>query len=252
MYPRDFLDSYWRSGQRDSVFVAMPFHSEFTPIWQEATCPAIEQDQRTTLRAERVDASVLSGSIITDILDGIAHARVILADISIAQEGRWVGQRNGNVMYEVGLAHSARQSTEVLLVRSDDEEINFDLAGIRVHKYDRNDLLAARATFCQLVNDTLRQIDRAKGLIVQKAVDALDADALEFIWSWGKELGFHGPEPVNMGGALLSINKAAALSRLQSLGVVRCDPHHSSGKPAYYWTEFGKAVVAYTSQRRAQ
>ena len=34
-------------------------------------------------------------------------------------------------MYEVGLAHAARQNTEVLLVRSDTEEINFDLAGIR-------------------------------------------------------------------------------------------------------------------------
>ena len=50
-------------------------------------------------------------------------------------------------MYEVGLAHAARQNTEVLLVRSDTEEINFDLAGIRVHTYDRTDLPARAEGF---------------------------------------------------------------------------------------------------------
>ena len=55
---------------------------------------------------------------------------------------------------------------------------------------------------------------------------------MEFIRTWGKEPGFDGPAPANMGGALLSITKAAALSRLQVLGVVRCDPLHSSGIPA--------------------
>lgn len=244
MHPRDFLDSYWRPGTRDSAFIAMPFHSEFSPIWIEALRPAIEQDLRPALKAERVDASILSGSIIMDILDGIAHSKVVVADISVAQEGRWKGQRNGNVMYEVGLAHASRQSTEVLLLRSDSEDINFDLAGIRVHSYDRSDFAASRERFARLVADTLAQIDHTKGLQVQKAVDALDADALEFIKSCGQSPGFYGPEPGNMGGALLSITKAAALSRLQSLGVVRCEPAHPSGKPVFFWTEFGKAVVA--------
>jgi len=244
MHPREFLDSYWRPALRDVVFVAMQFHSEFTRVWEDAIRPAIEQDLRPPLSAMRVDVSTLSGSIVTDILDGIAHARVILADISVAQEGRWHGQRNGNVMYEVGIAHAARQNTEVLLVRSDTEEINFDLAGIRVHTYDRADLPASRGLFNRLVTDALRQIDQTKGLQVQKAVDALDADAMEFIKSWGKDSGFHGPAPADMGGALLSITKAAALSRLQALGIVRCDPLHSSGNPVFYWTQFGHAVLA--------
>jgi hypothetical protein len=244
MYPRDFLDSYWRFGVRDSAFIAMPFHSEFSSIWHDALRPAIEQDLRPALVAKRVDASILSGSIIMEILDGIAHSRVVVADISIAQEGRWKGQRNGNVMYEVGIAHACRQSTEVLLLRSDSEDINFDLAGIRVHSYDRSDVAATRERFARLIADTLVQIDHTKGLQVQKAVDALDADALKFIKSWGGSPEFHGPEPGNMGEVLLSITKAAALSRLQTLGIVRCEPAHLSGKPALFWTEFGKAIVS--------
>lgn len=244
MYPRDFLDSYWRPSIRDGVFVAMPFHDEFSPVWLDAICPAVQQDLPRPLAAERVDATVLSGSIITKILDGIAHARLVFADISVAQEGRWRQQRNGNVLYEVGLAHASRQSTEVLLVRSDDEEISFDLAGIRVHSYNRRDMRAARSLFARLIADALEQIKQSKGIQVQRAVDALDADALEFMRSRGKEAGFHSPPPTNMAGALLSITKAAALSRLQALGVVRCEPAHPSGNPAFYWTEFGKAVVA--------
>lgn len=244
MYPRDFFDSYWRPKLRDAVFVAMPFHDEFTPVWLEAIQPAVDVDLGRDFKAERVDATVLSGSIVTRILDGIAHARLVLADISIAREGKWKGQRNGNVMYEVGLAHASRQAAEVLLIRSDAEEINFDLAGVRVHSYDPSDLPAARTYLSRLIHDSLGQIEQSKGLQVQKVIDALDADALVFVRTWGKAAGFHGPEPANMGGALLSITKAAALARLQALGVVRCEPTHSSGKPAFLWTEFGKAVVA--------
>jgi hypothetical protein len=244
MYPRDFLDSYWRPAIRDSVFVAMPFHAEFEPVWTEAIRPAIEQATVPALVAERVDATVLSGSIITKILDGIAHARLVFADISVMHEGRWKGQRNGNVMYEVGLAHACRHATEVLLVRSDAEEVNFDVAGIRIHAYDRTDLPGARERFLRLVEDALLEVDQSMAIQVQRAVDSLDEHALAYMRSNGAGRGFHAAEVTNMADALFMVNKAAALARLQTLGILRCDPLHPSGKPAYYWTEFGRAVIA--------
>jgi hypothetical protein len=244
MYPRDFLDSYWRPAIRDSVFVAMPFHAEFAPVWTEAIRPAIEAASVPALVAERVDATVLSGSIITKILDGIAHARLVFADISVMHDGPWQGQRNGNVMYEVGLAHACRHATEVLLVRSDAEVVNFDVAGIRIHAYDRGDLPGTRALFARLVKDALLEIDQSMGIQVQRAVDALDEHALAYMRSNGAGRGFHAAEVTNMADALFMVNKAAALARLQSLGILRCDPLHPSGKPAYYWTEFGRAVIA--------
>ena len=244
MYPRDFLDSYWRPAIRDSVFVAMPFHGEFEPVWSEAIRPAIEQGGPSTQVAERVDATVLSGSIITKILDGIAHARLVFADISVMHEGPWTGQRNGNVMDEVGLAHACRHSTEVLLIRSDAEEINFDVAGIRVHTYDRADLSGARALFARLVQEARLQVEQSMSIQVQRAVDSLDEHALAYMRSNGAGRGFHAAEVTNMADALFMVNKAAAIARLQALGIVRCDPLHPSGKPAYYWTEFGRAVIA--------
>src|SRR6266496_1651619 len=121
MYPRHFFDTYWRGTLKKEVFVVMSFAAEFNPIWQKAIRPAIEEDlvNRGAYKANRVDVTTLSGTIITDILDGIAHATLIFADISVMSCGKWKGQRNGNVMYEVGLAHALRPDTDIVLVRSD-------------------------------------------------------------------------------------------------------------------------------------
>jgi len=173
VYPREFFETYWRPDLRDEVFVAMPFHDEFSPIWDRALKPAIEEDISPTLRANRVDASTLSGSIIIDILDGVANSRVVFADISICGGEIWKGQRNGNVLYEVGLAHALRQVSEVVLVRSDEKPINFDLAGINIHRYDKEDLTSARILFKTLIRSSLEQTDRTKSLKVEFALDKL-------------------------------------------------------------------------------
>lgn len=144
MFPREFFDTYWRSELRDEVFVAMSFHDEFTPVWETAIGPAIQQGSDGLLRARRVDTTILSGSVITNILDGIAHSRLVLADVSVASEGIWKGQRNGNVMYEVGLAHAVRQPSEILLVRADDQPINFDLAQINITSISARTLSSLR------------------------------------------------------------------------------------------------------------
>ena len=164
--------------------------------------PAIEVDSGTGLQAYRVDASILSGSIVTDILDGIAHSRVVLADISVASEGRWRGQRNGNVMYELGLAHAIRQSTEILLIRSDNEPVNFDIAQINIHHYPKHDLDGTRAQLSQLIADALGQIEQEKSLKVQKAMDHLDADAIRYLIEYAVRGPFTGPDPKTMRDAV--------------------------------------------------
>ena len=79
MFPREYFDTYWRPDLRDEVFVAMSFASCFTATWEEILKPAIVA---VGLKPHRVDITKTSGSILTEIMDGIAHARVVLADIS--------------------------------------------------------------------------------------------------------------------------------------------------------------------------
>lgn len=241
VYPRDFFDTYWRAELRDEVFVAMPFHDEFNPVWDQAIQPAVA-DSGSGLEARRVDTTVLSGSIITQILDGIAHARLVLADISVATKGKWKGQRNGNVMYEVGLAHAVRQATELLLLRSDDEPLNFDIAAIKVHRYSRSDLTGTRADVSRLIPEVLRQIEQEKSLKVQRAIDLLDTDALGYLRAFGVGEPFFGPDPKTKGDVLEAVSNKAALSRLQQLGIVRAIQLPDETRSAFVATNFGAAV----------
>ncbi len=181
MYPRDYFDTYWRPDLLDEVFVAMPFSDEFDAIWQSVIRPAIEDDQARNLLAHRVDATVLAGSVITEIVEGVARGRLVLADICITTESKWAGQRNGNVMYEVGLAHALRQATEVLLIRSDREPLSFDVSGIKTYDYDRSNLPVARQRLALLIKDHLEQIEQFKSLRVQIAIRSLDGECLKLL-----------------------------------------------------------------------
>lgn len=223
----------------------MPFHDEFTPIWETTISPAIEQDSVGELRARRVDATILSGSVITDILDDIAHSRLVLADVSVASEGKWRGQRNGNVMYEVGLAHAIRQPSEILLLRSDDEPISFDIAHISVRRYPRDDLQLARVQISRWIFDLLRQIQQEKSLKVQRTIELLDSDAIKYVSEFAVHGPFTGPNPKTMGEGLIAISNRAALSRLQQLGIIRAIQITGSGQTnAFSLTCFGVAVAS--------
>jgi hypothetical protein len=239
MYPREYFDTYWRSEMRNEVFVAMPFHDEFTPNWEKAIKPAIENDNSFNLKARRVDASTLSGSIVVEIMDYIAHARIVLADISISESGKWKGQRNGNVMYEVGLTHALRQVTEIVLIRSDHEEINFDVAGINIHEYNRLDLDAARKTIASLIIESIKQTDQSKSLKVQRAIDMLDSASLEILFKSGIGPGFKGRSDVSING----LKYSSAITRLQIEGIVKCIPDEHFDSIYFIFTDFGNAVL---------
>ncbi len=146
-------------------------------------------------------------------------------------------------MYEVGLAHAVRQSTEILLIRSDDEPISFDVAQINVHKYDRADLVDARHQIHQLVSDLLIEIDQQKSMKVIRAIDQLDADSMKYLSDFAVQGLFTGPDPKTMGEQLISISNRMALSRLQQLGVIRCISPTTDQVPIFQLTLFGKAVA---------
>ncbi|MGH8857859.1 MAG: hypothetical protein ACREXG_07505, partial [Polaromonas sp.] len=98
-------DQLWNGQELDQVFVAMSFQESFTERFENVFRPAIENIKvnNVALRAIRVDESKTGDSIITDIIRGIAQARVVLADVSSfgSPADGYNAQRNGNVMYEL-------------------------------------------------------------------------------------------------------------------------------------------------------
>ncbi len=129
MYPAQFFGLFPSFPQENKVFVAMGFDKQFQSRWEQVIKPSIVE---IGLEPYRVDPSRISDSILTEILSGIGKSRLIFADVSVDSKG----VRNGNVMYEVGIAHAMRQPQEVVLFRSDKEKLLFDIANIRVNTYD--------------------------------------------------------------------------------------------------------------------
>ncbi len=121
MHPRTFLESFWRNDLRDEIFVAMSFDERYDQRWKEVFVPAIESTPLLgrSMKAIRVNIRRSGDSILTEITNGIAHAQLVLADISVTDEYQvedkrpW--HRNGNVMYEVGIAVAADGRSRLFL-----------------------------------------------------------------------------------------------------------------------------------------
>jgi hypothetical protein len=123
MHPNVFLRTLWRTEIIDQVFIVMSFAEKYKQRYENIIKPAIEDVpiNGINLKAYRVDNSKTGDSILTDIANVIAHSRLVLADISVIHSDKELKTkfRNGNVMYEVGIALACRQTSDVLLIRDD-------------------------------------------------------------------------------------------------------------------------------------
>lgn len=116
-------------------FVIMPIgkagtreHKEFKAVFESLIKPSVEMDDRrksTGLRCERADEEVKTGNIPADIIEKLASAEIVIADLTT-----W----NPNVFYELGVRHSLRQKT--IMIAQQNVDIPFDVKSYRVIFYD--------------------------------------------------------------------------------------------------------------------
>jgi hypothetical protein len=171
----------------DQVFVAMSFETRFDHRFSAVIQPAIEAEPIAglKLKAHRVDISKTGESILTEIVAGIAHSRLVLADVSVVDEGRYtqIAVRNANVMYEVGLALACRSPSEVLLVRDDDKPLLFDLSTIPTMLIDFQDVDAATLRLRAALADRLRESTLLTDARVRQAARSLTQYELQVLRS---------------------------------------------------------------------
>jgi len=134
-------------------FVIMPFRPEFDAVYRSLIKPVAEQFGLTVLRADEIYAP---GSITEQIRAAVQQARLCIADVS---------DRNPNVLYEVGIAHTLGKPTVLITKQIDD--VPFDLRSIRFIIYDPNSLETARLTLERSIQYVLGEdrLDEAQRLI---------------------------------------------------------------------------------------
>ena len=220
MHPHTFYSTLFQHTKRDEVFVIMSFAPDFCARWCEVIEPVIRED--LGLVANRVDYNVSGESVVHDIMDGIAHARLVIADITSREmsddRGCLWPQRNANVMWELGIAHIMRLPDEVLMVRSDREQSIFDLTQFRAFEYDPSDVDAARRLLRRLAEDRLRAIDQSKSDFVRQCTDALDPLSATFLLMRVPTDGRPFVVTPNMRNAMV-------VPRLFELGILRTVKH---------------------------
>ena len=116
----------------------MDFDDRFKSRWENGIASAIRNVSvnDTPLEPHRVNTRRIGDSILTEILGGITNDRLILADVTTLGHVDKKPIRNGNVMHEIGLAHSVRLAEGVLIFRSDSDHVLFDVANVRVNYYN--------------------------------------------------------------------------------------------------------------------
>jgi hypothetical protein len=166
-------------------------------------------------------------------------------------------------MYEVGWAHAARLPVEVLLFRSDDAPILFDIANVRVNRYDPDgDPQAARSQVRDALAEALREVDTKRHFAVSRAADSLDYASWWLLVEAHAQNGVMHPQTRTMGQVLSSIDRRIAIARLLELGILRTEYLQMTpaklgkddGTPAeallkYKCTIFGEAVFKETAAR---
>lgn len=268
MYPANFFSLFPAFPRTKTVFVAMSFDKRFDARWKEVIRPAIENIivDRAKLHAVRVDARVVGDSILTEILSGIGTAQVVFADITSVGVLGERPIRNGNVMYEVGLAHATRLAEEVLLFRSDNDPLLFDTANIRVNDYSPDDKpVRAKQQITETILSALKEVDLRRHLAVQAVANSLDAPSVEILTQCQHTGHFEHPPLKTMGEVLAAISKAAAVQRLLTLGLLEVSykiPTHEEiealGSTSvgslmpYVMTTFGNAVFFEVAKRMSQ
>jgi len=244
MHPRVFLDSFWRNDLMSEVFVAMSFDSQHDERWARLIKPAIEEQAFGDLRlqAVRTDIRRSGDSILSEINTGIAHSQLVLADISVTDRWRENGTerwtRNGNVMYEVGLALACRQPVEVVLIRDDDSPLLFDVSHIPVLKIKPGDIAWSIDLIRAAIRDRLAERDLLKDLRVNAILESLSQFEVNVIRSNAHlaRLGWTGPS--------LPAAVAIALPRLLEMRVLRLANPQTASEPAIYeWTTLGRVVA---------
>ena len=246
MHPQTFLSTFWRMEFTPHVFVAMSFAPRYRARFESVIEPAIRSliVDGTALEPRRVDTSKSGDSILTEISDGIAHSRLILADVSSIGRDAVTGDsyRNANVMYEIGLALACRHSSEVLLVRDDLNKFLFDVSTVPHVNIDFTDPPTAIADLRDELTARLKEQTFHKDARVVRAIASLSSEEVILLkqmrdykstTAWGREVKG------------LASWYALATERLLDKGLIRLvgefaneDPE----KPAFMFTPLGYVI----------
>jgi len=214
---------------KPQVFVAMSFSERSRERFKNVIEPAILgcSVNGVQLTPQRVDLSQTGDFILTDIVEGIAHSQLVLADMSSIGRDSETQEtfRNGNVMYEVGVALACRQP---------------DVSAVPHMRVDFANFPDARSKLKQELQARLRSQSHAKDARVQCAFRSLSVQEFEVLQSFKKNLDSILSFPES---GTVNFRWMAAIPRLLDKQVIKLVGSANGKDLAYRLTALGKFVT---------
>ena len=236
MWTKFFFERFWESGQRNELFVCMPFHYEFDERFAAIIEPSAKEVGFE--KAARVDQST-EGNVVTDkIWDGIANSKMILVDLTGDPKSK--GHVNGNVLLELGVAQAMREPSAVVIIRDQDlDTADFDVRGLTINRPRNGKLTTEWLT--DLLRGSVKNYDWSESKRVKAASESIDEIGLMLMWSNGRL-----PKDwrhFNTVGQSAEVK--LSVLRLMDLGILRLGTGGSNAptEHAYHWTPFGDQVI---------
>jgi hypothetical protein len=126
MYAKDYFKSKKINSDPGLCFVLMPFAKKFDWAWK--IIDETVENPPFNLKCERADDFSKPGYIMDDVLKKIGEASLVIVDVS---------DKNPNVYYELGIAHSFKDNNQVILISQSIEAVPFDLRSFRHFIYSK-------------------------------------------------------------------------------------------------------------------
>lgn len=220
----------------------MSFSDVYENRFRDVLAPAIQSViyRGTKLSPIRVDLSKSGDSILTEIVDGIAHSTLVLADVSVLGRDSKSGKpyRNGNVMYEVGIALACRQPAEVLLLRDDNDPFLFDVSTVPHKQIDFSEPTVARSLIAVEIEARLSEIQNIYDARLQIAVATMTAHERALLDVFSKFDMTH-----KFGLPTSNIHLISAIPRLLDKQLLRTVSISADGHAMFAWTTLGRAIA---------
>ena len=140
VYPKQFRSTKIPI-EKNRCFVLMPFEAKFDSIYGNIKKTLNDNGYRCN-RADEISGSKL---IMNKILSEILKAHYIIADLTM---------QNANVFYELGIAHTFKDSQNIILIAQRVDDIPFDINHINRIIYSPDNIKYLTSAIIQNLHDT--------------------------------------------------------------------------------------------------
>jgi len=234
--PNFYFNNFLIGDRENKLFAFLPFLDKCTNRFNNVIKPAAEF---MDLKSEITNDERSGKEIMERVYEAINTSKILLFDLS--KDDRYNNKVNPNIAYELGVARSVREDTDILLITDIEDvekEIFFDIRGMHIIKIQSD---FTKEKFYEILKSVCKEQKYYQDKRIEAISKLIDGEGIALMYKHGRlPDGYKHFSTSGMSAEL----KMSAL-RLLDLGLVKAEwgCYKKGYEYAYHWTSFGKAIM---------